>query len=145
MREIDGIDFPSLYSEHASSQRRHPTQRLGSAAIMPCALATKTCRGVASAVELLPHPTRWNVATPSPAAPETCRNSLRVTILRINSATPSGTMISPGFTEPFLFMSAISILLLHLSWLIVIRRFGYLPRRFGWHKKLVQSPFCGWH
>src|SRR5512141_1972044 len=120
MREIDGIDFPSLYSEHASSQRRHPTQRLGSATSIPCALATKTCRGVASAVELLPHPTRLNVAAPTPTAPETARNSLRVTALRMNSATPSGTMISPDFTEPILFMSAISILLfdselVHLS------------------------------
>src|SRR5512140_273046 len=146
MREIDGIDFPSLYSEHASSQRRHPTQRLGSAAIMPCALATYTCRGVASAVELLPHPARWNVATASPATPVYCRNSLRVTIFRMNSATPSGTLISPGFTEPILFMSAISILLfeseLVTRYLTLRRSAATCPGGSGGMRSWCSQPFA---
>ena len=73
IREIAGCDLPSLYSEHASSQRRHPTQRLGSATIMPWALATKTCRGSSCAAERASAPHKIERGYAQSDGPRTCQ------------------------------------------------------------------------
>ena len=106
--------MPSLKSVHASSQRRHPTQRLGSETIMPRALATKTCRGalLRSGAASAPQNTERGYAQS-----EGTRDLQKLSpgdVLADKLRHLSGNEIFSPFSETALFMSVISILLFEL-------------------------------